>query len=145
MGLETGSPGTRSWWRLPLAVIVAPLVVALALTLTVLVLASLTEGALWPVIERTVRAAIVFTTALLAFSLTFGTLGVLLLLALRQYGFAAWAWIGALLGVVAAMLHGLIQAGVVVGFEMSIGGLLGALTLLLIRFLGGVAEAQRPS
>ena len=140
-----GAANSRSSWsRLLRALVNAPVVIAFMLTALVMVLASSTGSDLWGIFQQTGDAAIVFTTALIIFSLTFGVIGVALLVAAGQRGVLAWASTGVLMGVVAAMVHGLIIDGVVVGSNMAAAALLSGVMFLLIRFFAGIG-VQRPS
>lgn len=136
--------GLRALIRLVGALVGAPMLLALGLTLLVLLSALTGDLGGWAALDRARNAALVFSQSLLAFNLTVGSVGVLLLLLAAERSLLAWAATGLLLGVVSAMAHGLMTGGVVRDVELVLGGALGALDLMLVRSLAGLGAGAGP-
>lgn len=131
----------RTWRRLVVAVVGAPLALSFGLTLLVLLSAGATEPSPRAVLAQAASAAMVFWQALIVFSLTFGSVGGVLLVALAQRGVLAWIVVGTLLGVLFAMAHGILTADAFRDIDLVLGAALGALHFMLIRGIAGVRQA----
>ena len=127
----------RPYLRLAAALVLAPLVVAAALTALTFLAAGSSEPTREAAMAVTRGAATVFFVALPAFSLTAGLAGVLTLWALGRRGAGAWALAGSAAGASVAAVQQMV-AGDVRAIEAAIAIALGALILLLTRWIAGV-------
>jgi len=128
----------RPYLRLAMALVVAPLVLATALTLVAFVLAGLTEFTRARTIVVTLEAAVAFFVYLPAFTLTFGLAGVALLWSQGRREVLDWFAAGAGAGAIAAAALGLLAGGRIVPVQVAVAVVLGLVLFALIRWIAGV-------
>ena len=113
--------------------------VLLAAALTVIELALATAGG-EAVLQQTGSAALVFASSMILYGLTFGLTGIVLLRLGGFTGLVSWTAAGCVLGVVAAMLHGILFIGAVHDWDIVAAGLLSGLLFLLVRGFPGMED-----
>ena len=138
---------TRSLWperagrpyaRLAMAMVMAPVALATALTLLAFLLAGATEATRANTIAVTLEAAVAFFVYLPAFSLSFGLAGVALLWSLGRRGVFDWLLAGAGAGAFAAAALGLLAGDRIVPVQVAVAVVLGLVLFILIRWIAGV-------
>ena len=127
-----------------MALALAPLTVAITLTLIAFILAGMSETTRDGVIEVTLESALAMVVLCYGFTLTFGVAGTAVLWLLDQRGPLAWGVAGVLCGAIAGLLFGgavigAVERPIIVGFAVA-----GMAIFLLIRALAGI-QTDRPS
>ena len=128
----------RPYLRLATAMVMAPLVLAAALTLLAFLVAGSTEATRDATLAVTNEAAVGFFVYLTAFTLTFGLAGVALLWSRRRRGVLAWLSAGAGAGAFAATGLGVIGACGIDPVQVAVAVVLGLVLFVLIRWIAGV-------
>ena len=139
---------TRSLWpasvrspyvRLVVALVVAPMLIAALLTVAAFLIAGMTEPTQSDVIAVTLEQSLVLTAAVIAFTATFGLLGVLILWATAQRGLLIWVLAGAILGTLAGAILAFGFMGAPHWVFLAITAVIGWILFVLIRRVAGVA------
>lgn len=141
------SPFTRSLWpervrrpylRLAIAVAAAPLLLAGLFTGLAFVVAGSSVASKEATLLRTADAARAFFLFLPAFTVTFGLAAIAMLWWRGLRGRLAWTLGGAAAGLAAAAVVGLAGGAGIAPVQVAVALVLGALTLLLVRWLAGI-------
>jgi hypothetical protein len=127
--------------RLGLALVAAPAVLAVLLSLASFLVMGMTESTGSAVLRETLRSAAALAVLVFAFTFTFGIAGIALLWVFARRGMPAWALTGAAMGAAAGALFGAVAmsgvaAGLVVAFALG-----GWAILLLVRSLARIGDA----
>lgn len=138
----SNNDGHVSWRRLALALVAAPLVLAVFLTLLTYLIAAAGEPTRAGTMARATAAARSFFLYLPLFSVTVGLSGALALLRLGWRNRVAWAGTGALLGAATVALLGLVSGAGLVTTHVIVVAVLGFLLMSLVRGFAGIAPLK---
>ncbi|MEM1382140.1 MAG: hypothetical protein AAGG06_00715 [Pseudomonadota bacterium] len=126
--------------RLLVAMIVSPILITAALTAVAFVVAGSSESNKAATFAVTEDAAVWFFGTLLGYTLTVGTVGILILSLLKQRSILSWAICGAAAGAATGAVLSFLGTGVIDPFQAGITTAGSLILFLLIRALAGIGN-----